>query len=103
MSFGIPIVSVDKDYRKEIIAEGKTGFLVKIPKNTNWQEMYSKLIRVQNGEMVNKLAKATEKLIENPKLLKKMSKNCLKEIKDGKFSIKERNKKLKRIYEEALN
>jgi hypothetical protein len=31
-----------------------------------------------------------------------MSKECIKEIKSGKFSIKERNKKLKKIYEEAL-
>jgi len=31
-----------------------------------------------------------------------MSKNCRKIIKDEKFSIKARNKKLKRIYGEAI-
>jgi hypothetical protein len=31
-----------------------------------------------------------------------MKGSCLEEIKKGKFSIKERNKKLKKIYEEAI-
>jgi len=31
-----------------------------------------------------------------------MAQRCIEEIKNGKFSIKERNKKLKKIYEEAL-
>ena len=44
----------------------------------------------------------TEKLMNNKKLREKMSRNALKEIKSGRFSIKERNKKLKRIYKESL-
>jgi regulator of replication initiation timing len=41
-------------------------------------------------------------LIENEKLREKMSKECIKTVKSGKFSLKERNKNLKRIYEEAI-
>jgi len=41
-------------------------------------------------------------LIKDKNLYGKMSKNSMEIIKKGKFSIKERNKKLNRIYEEAL-
>lgn len=79
-SFGLPIVSCEGQARRELIEDGKTGYVIS-------QE---------------RLTGVVEKLINDEKLRKKTSKNCLKEIKDGKFSIKQRNKKLKRIYEEAL-
>ena len=41
-------------------------------------------------------------LIENKKLREKMGKNSFKLVDTGKFSIKKRNKKLRRIYDEAL-
>ena len=44
----------------------------------------------------------TEELIKNKKLRKKMSDKCIYEIREGKFSIQERDRKMKRIYEEAF-
>jgi len=83
MSFGIPIITVEGLSKKEIIND-KIGFIV--PKEN----------------VVNNLISMGELLIENKELRDEMSENCLKKIEEGKFSIKERNEKLKRIYEEAL-
>ena len=79
-SFGLPVVSYGGESRRELIEDGKTGYVI------------------SNKRLMD----VTEKLINDEKLRRKMSKNCLKEIKEGKFSIKQRNRKLKRIYDEAL-
>jgi len=101
LSFGLPVVSVNTSHtksRKEIIKNGKNGFLIEYPKKD--LNYYS--IGKEEREVVNKLFKKLSQLIENKKLREKMSKNCIKTIKEGKFSIKERNKKLEKIYREAL-
>jgi glycosyltransferase involved in cell wall biosynthesis len=97
MSFGLPIVTVDGWSRREIVEEGKTGFVIERPKSFEWDK-----IGKTESKIIEGLARKTEMLIENKKLLQKMSGNCIKEISNGKFSIRERNKKLKRIYGEAL-
>ena len=99
MSFGIPIVTVDGFSRKEAINEGRTGFVIERPK-MNWIKGCPRITK--RGLLIKKLIEKTEMLIKNKKLRGKMSRNCIKEIRDGKFSIKERNRKLERIYREAL-
>lgn len=96
MSFGIPIITVDGFARKEIIGEGKTGFIIKSREKVDYRFLSN------NKELIEELIEKTEQLIKNKKLREKMSKNCVKEIEKGKFSIKERNRKLKKIYKEAL-
>jgi glycosyltransferase involved in cell wall biosynthesis len=97
MSLGIPVVTAGGFARKEIVDEGKTGFIVETP----W-EIKRKLIGKNEDQLIQKIVEKTEKLIKNTKLRKKMSKNCLNIIKTGKFSIGKRNKKLKKIYEGVL-
>jgi glycosyltransferase involved in cell wall biosynthesis len=97
MSFGLPIITVDGFARKDIINEGKTGFIIEREKNNEW---YPK--EEEGKKIIEKLIEKTSLLIENKKLRKKMSNNCIKVIKEGKFSIKERNKRLKKIYSEVL-
>ena len=96
MSFGIPVVTLNGFARKEIIQNSKTGFVIdkKIPKPD---------MKRHREDIVTDIVKETEKMIKNRKLLNKMSKNSIEWIKDGRFSIKERNRKMERIYKEALN
>ncbi|MFB6246732.1 MAG: glycosyltransferase family 4 protein [Candidatus Pacearchaeota archaeon] len=97
LSFGIPLIGVRGHCNEEIIQEGKTGHLIEPPKieKANYTlEHWEKPLE--------KMQEKTEKLIKDKKLRQKMSENARKEIESGKFSIKERNKKLKRIYKEAL-
>jgi len=87
MSFGIPIITCEGYARKEIIEEGRTGF---IAKGKSKEEEISEMVRLAGY------------LIKEKKKLTEMSNACLKTVKNGKFSIKERNKKLKKIYENAI-
>jgi len=106
MSFGVPSVAISCSSTKscnEIIKDGKTGFVVDAPYYQG-NEIYEKCKTIGGNEekIISGLLVKTSKLIESKSLRKKISENCLKEIRSGKFSIDNRNIKLKRIYEEAL-
>jgi len=91
---GIPVVTVDGYARKEVVQDGKTGFIIPLKEEIDYNKLDEYIIK--------KLEEKVSLLIENKKLREKMALEGKKIIKDGKFSIKERNKKLKRIYEEAI-
>ena len=100
MSFGLPTITINTwgtKSRKEIIKNKKTGFIFEVKEKLSFDKIGQK-----EKKVIKKLVENMSKLIENKKLREKMSKECIKEIKSGKFSIKERNKKLKRIYQEAI-
>ncbi|MCK9568367.1 glycosyltransferase family 4 protein [Candidatus Pacearchaeota archaeon] len=99
MSFGIPIVTVDGFARKELIEEGKTGFVIKRP-DISWKK--STIFISGKERVIQGLMNKVEIIIQDKKLREKMSQNCIEIIKNGKFSIKQRNKKLKKIYLEAI-
>jgi len=99
----------------ELIEDGKNGFIVDI--DYSWEdylskgekkgfneEQYEKDIKKEHPETITQLVEKISKLVENKSLREKMGKESRKMIEDedGKFSISARNKKLKRIYEEAL-
>jgi len=99
MSFGLSIVTINTPAtlsRMEIVGK-ETGMALNINKIPNFYKIGKK-----EKEIISKFKKNLSTLIENSYLRNKMSKKCIKLIKNGKFSIKERNKKIKRIYLEAL-
>ncbi len=100
MAFGLPIVTINTKYtasRQEIVKDGETGFIFNVDKKLLFDR-----IRKNEDRVVKELIRKTSMLIENKKLRERMSENCKKVIKEGEFSIGVRNKKLKRIYQEAL-
>ncbi len=99
MSFGIPIVTVDGISRKEIVTKDN-GIVVYRPK-IEWDNLHP-YIHGRN-QHIKALVVATEKLINQGYLRYKISQNNISEIREGKFSIRQRNKKLNKIYEAALN
>jgi glycosyltransferase involved in cell wall biosynthesis len=105
MSTGLPIITVDIFAQPELVKDGYNGFL--IHSDASW---YNKIIGkkyctiFQEHERVSReLSNKLKILIEDSSLRKRMGRNGRKLVEKGKFSIKERNKKLLRIYEEALN
>ncbi len=106
MSTGLPIVCTDDFTLPELVKDGYNGFLVKSP--VHWYNhrfdlrKWEKIAHKNHPETVKELVQKISILIENKKLRKKMGKNSFKMVSTGKFSIKERNKKLRRIYDEAL-
>ena len=102
MSFGIPIITLDGCSRKELIKDGKEGFIIPYTSKISPHLFARSINGRETEEIISNISSLASKLIEDKKLRKKMSKNCINEIKNGKFSIKERNKKLRKIYEDAL-
>lgn len=99
MSYGVPVIALETQLTpsiREIVSEGIAGkvFSTECTIDNQSPEKVEKTAKLLAEEII--------KLISNKPLLIKMSNNCINEIKYGKFSIVERNKKLKRIYENAL-
>jgi glycosyltransferase involved in cell wall biosynthesis len=97
MSFGIPIVTVNAFARKEIVENDKNGFVIE---RSNDMSIYK--IREKERKVINELVEKTSILIESSSLRRKMGRYGKMLVEKGKFSIKERNKKLKEIYEIAI-
>jgi glycosyltransferase involved in cell wall biosynthesis len=97
ISFGLPVVGVDTLSRKELIKDNHTGFLV-----DSIEGMTKDLIKETKNKMIDDMIVKVSILIENKELREHMSDNAMKSINQGKFSIKNRNNNLKRIYNEAL-
>ena len=111
MSAGLPVIGTTSFTVPELIDDGKNGFLIKTP--YSWENYFTregklnreklkKDVMKKHPEIIKQLVDKTSILIENKRLREKMGKERRKIIEKGKLSIKERNKKLKRIYEEAL-
>lgn len=101
MSSGLPVISVEGHSRKDLIEDGKNGFVVK----TGLGDIISMnmLITLSGKEkIINELCEKTSRIIKNKRLREKMSKECIKVIKEGKFSIRSRNNKIRKIYLEAM-
>ena len=106
LSVGLPIVATNIFAVPEIVENGKNGFLINSP--ITWHD--DKYFWNPRGGserdrrlIINQLVEKTSLLIENSSLRKKMGRYGRRLVEKGKFSIKERNKKLKRIYEEAIS
>ena len=97
-SFGLPVVSMKTKSThtiEETITDGKTGFII--------ENMGTGAgMRIYNKNIIDEISRKIEMLIKDKKLLRLMGKNAMEEIKNGKFSIRQRNKKLERIYREAI-
>lgn len=96
MASGLPIVTVDSFARKEMVKEGKTGFIINRPKDLTYENSLQE-------EMLQDLISKTTLLIENKKLRMKMGKFGREEVKSGLFSIEKRNKIIEKIYINAVN
>jgi glycosyltransferase involved in cell wall biosynthesis len=103
MSFGVPVVTFDGYSKKELVENEKTGFVVDFPEGTNSVYDFDREgIDKYSEKIIEGLGEKVEIIIKNKRLRETISKNCLKEIEIGKFSIKQRNKKLEKIYEKAI-
>ncbi|MEK6917448.1 MAG: glycosyltransferase family 4 protein [Nanoarchaeota archaeon] len=97
LSFGLPIVTVEGFSRNFIVKDGETGFIIKKD-----AEIEIEALGKKEEIIVQRMVEKTLTILKDEKLRRKMSQNCIEEVKNGKFSIKERNSKLKKIYEGAI-
>jgi glycosyltransferase involved in cell wall biosynthesis len=115
MSVGLPVVATNIFAVPEIIEDCKNGFLIEA-KKYDWADnkglMKSEFLldprkrmymyRLNKPDIVRQLVEKVSLLIEDSSLRKRMGREGRRIVEKGKFSIKERNKRLEQIYEEAL-
>lgn len=113
LAYQVPVVTTDVFDIPEIIEDNKTGLNVHSPISLYGEGFISKwktfndfneiLKKTHFPEFVEEFAESVENLITNKKIQNRIRRNCYKVIECGKFSIKERNKKLKEIYSMACD
>ena len=114
MSYELPVVTTDVWANPEMVENGKTGFLVSKSERVayyaedfipDWNYLpasrFMKSIEAADPRMVAEVVEKVSLLIENKELRRSMGRAGRWEIENGKFSLKKRNEKLKRIFDEA--
>jgi glycosyltransferase involved in cell wall biosynthesis len=103
----LPIVGTNLFAVPEIVLNGKTGLIVKIP-GYNLKDGYvqsfpfEKLKGNNEKKFIKECFTALSKLIENKTLREKMGRKGFERISKGDLSIPMRNKNLLKFYDEAL-
>lgn len=103
----LPVVTTNLFAVPEIVQDRKNGFIVKIPRYSLGKGFFQvhphkKITKSENEEIINSIFKSLELLIKNKRLRERMGKESFNLVQKGKFSIIERNRNLRKIYEEAI-
>ena len=90
-----------------MVRDGETGFLIRPPFGLNPDMLTREIVnmisaRSPDMHVAKELVEKTSILIEDEGLRRKMGIAGRREIETGKFSIKRRNEKLKKIFDEAI-
>jgi glycosyltransferase involved in cell wall biosynthesis len=111
MSYELPIVATDVWCTPEFVEDGTTGLLVpksevlsNYPESLAWNTFspqFRRAIRTVDTKVSQQLANKISMLIESEELRRRMGKAGRHEIEKGKFSIDERNRRLKKLFDEA--
>jgi glycosyltransferase involved in cell wall biosynthesis len=117
MSYELPVVTTEAGSTGRI-KDGYSGLVVRnstripyfwsgnnmsmIPAGaTPLKQERSKALETVDPELVSELVERTSVLIENPDLARRIGSAARWEVEEGKFSIKNRNDKLKRVFDDA--
>ncbi len=112
MSYELPVVATDVWATQEMVLDGQTGLLTKASRFTQYYgrdliplwgdaNFWRSIDRI-DPEMVEDIVAKVSYLLESPKLRRQMGLKGRQEIEVGRFSLKERNRKLRRIFVESL-
>ena len=114
-SFGLPVIGVDSFSSPELIEHEETGLIVEsfyscfrddraYRYNTFYELGKNRLEKCKQPteKYIKRLSDAMARIIEDGNLRAKLSENARKEALEGKFSDKVWKKKMKKIYNEAI-
>jgi glycosyltransferase involved in cell wall biosynthesis len=108
MRAGLPLILSDIFSNPEKVINYKNGFLIHVPvslfdERGMIRKLSIDLSRYSDKKVERDLLEKIEYLIEHPNEKIKMGEYNKELIRSGKFSMQERNKKLKKIFEEAIS
>ncbi len=112
MNYKLPIVTTDMYAMQEVTNNGKCGINVHTEFSVfdsryqyQWKDcnkFWKAAEKFRQPKVVDALVVALSKLIESASMRNRMGLEGKKQVENGKFSIKVRNAKLRRIFEEAV-
>ncbi len=111
MSYGLPVIALDVPGMNAVVRNGINGYCIKksekLPYNvpeypTNLRDKRFTGKHQIDERVTKDIFNCIKRIIEDEKLMEKLSEGALKTIKE-EFNIKNRNKKLKEIFDEALS
>jgi glycosyltransferase involved in cell wall biosynthesis len=107
MSYELPVVATNWRGNYEMVKDGETGFLIRPPFGLNPDVLTREITdmvsaRSPDMHVAKELVEKTSVLIADERLRRRMGIAGRREIETGKFSIKRRSEKLKRIFDEAI-
>ncbi|MDO8460027.1 MAG: glycosyltransferase family 4 protein [Nanoarchaeota archaeon] len=113
MAFSLPIVAMNTYSVEDFVKDKYTGIIVKrsdkvkgytnkaYPTYIRSDEFMNDIKTYEDPELIKRLVKALEKLIDNPSLRKELSENARKEFLE-KYTIEVRNSQIKKVFDEIL-
>ncbi|MEX0799608.1 MAG: glycosyltransferase family 4 protein [Dehalococcoidia bacterium] len=113
MSYGLPVVTTNVYANPETVEDGVSGFVIEAstiprwaenfaPPNTAKDPVYQRAIRRPDPAITRGLVDRISRLIEDPELRVRMGDAARERVEDGPLSVAQRNRSLKRIFDEAL-
>lgn len=116
MNHELPIVTTDTHANAELVESGKTGFVCSIPRELNTvshgyaipdhrtKVMIDRVWRYETEQIVSEMVDRIETLVNLPTLRREMGNSGRMNIAPGgRFSLEQRNKRLKVVLDNALN
>ncbi|GAI07130.1 unnamed protein product, partial [marine sediment metagenome] len=115
MSYELPVITTDVYANPELVNDGVDGFLIKksdkvpypyqssVPPDDLARHRFKEAIRRVDPRVVQDLVQKISILMENPELRRRMGRAARWEVEEGEHSVKKRNEKLKRIFDEATS
>ncbi|MEM2839588.1 MAG: glycosyltransferase family 4 protein [Thermoplasmata archaeon] len=113
MRFGLPIVTKDIWANRETVEHEVNGLLVEPSRNIpyylpgfipNWSGddgPFLKYMRLHDERVIEDIVLSVRRLVDDSSLRNRLGSTGKKMVEEGRFSIKQRNTQLRRIYEEA--
>jgi glycosyltransferase involved in cell wall biosynthesis len=117
MSYEVPVVTTDAWGSAEIVEDGRTGLLVHDwPLASHYERMlpryfvppvgsreYRDIVASTDAQMVEELVAKLSLLIEDAELRRRLGKAGRWEVEEGRFSLRQRNSRLKCVLDEAID
>lgn len=112
MSYGLPVITTDLFASPERVIEGCNGFLVRPSKHVPYFQdglplfgptpAFQRGVRHVDEDTVADVVEKTARLIEDRALATRMGEAARREVESGRFSIANRNRVLKDVFDAAI-
>jgi len=105
MNYGLPVITTDYYDNSEYVEDGRTGMIIphhrRLPPWDTSEMKVRRALETPDSEIVRALVEKTALLIENAEMRQRMGRAARASL-EAKFSLAEKNRKYKKILDEAV-